>query len=225
MDTAPDQANLVASLKKHAKALAAAASMDVNGAAPTDMDAAVRELLSRSSELMHGVSSLGNDKNATALEVIARALLENLITMLWVQVDAAHPEHLKAAAVAELARMARVNLRAVNARIVNRETGEVVTAEFLESDRFKNLPRRMSVEDRAKQAGVEDLYNIFYRSLSMGVHGHSLAGSDSSHELTVMHMRGVGAIALATGHSGVRWLVHRQRTDNETLRGLLGLAV
>ena len=223
MDAAPDQADLVASLKKHAEVLAAAASMNANGDAPTDMDAAVREMLSRSSELLRGAASLGNDGNPIALEVIGRALLENLITILWVQVDAAHPDHLSKAAVAELARMARVNLKAGKARIINRETGEDSTAEFLASDRFKNLPRRMSVEDRAKQAGVEDLYNIFYRSLSMGVHGHSLGGGDTSLELTVMHMQGVGAIALATGHSGVRWLVHRERTDNETLRKLLGL--
>lgn len=223
MDTPPDKADLVASLKKHAEVLAAAASMDVNGAAPTDMDVAVRGLLSRSSELLRGAASLGSDENPTALEVIARALLENLITILWVQIDAAHPDHLKAATVAELARMARVNLRGGKARIVNRETGEDATAEFLAGDTFKNLPRRMSVEDRAKQAGVEDLYNVFYRSLSMGVHGHSLSGSDSSLELTVMHMRGVGAIGLATGHSGVCWLVHRERTDNETLRKLVGL--
>jgi len=224
MDATHHQADLVASLKKHAEVLAASASVDVNGVAPTDMDAAVRELLSLSSELLRAAASLGRDENPIALEIIARALLENLITLLWVQVDAAHPDHLKAAAIAELTRMARVNLKTGKARIVNRKTGEDATAEFLERDQFKNLKRRMSVEDRAKQAGVEDLYNVFYRSLSMGVHGHSFAGSESSLELTVMHMQGVGAIALATGHSGVRWLVHRERTDNETLRNLLGLA-
>lgn len=223
MNSSPDQAELVASLKKHAEVLGAAATMDVHGAPSTDMDQAIRGMLSRSAELLRGAASLGNEANPTALEVIARALLENLIAILWVQVDAAHPDHLKKVSFAEVARMARVNLKAGKARILNRETGEDATAEFLASDRFKNLQRRMSVEDRAKQAGVEDLYNIFYRSLSMGVHGHSLGAGDTSLELTVMHMQGVGAIALATGHSGVRWLVHRERTDNETLRKLLGL--
>lgn len=224
MDAAPDQADLVTSLKKHAEALAAAASMRGPGTAPTDMDAAILGMLSRSAELLRGASSLGHEVNPTALEVIARALLENLITILWVQVDPAHPDHLREAAVAELARMARVNLKSGKARILNRVTGEDATAEVLASDRFKNLPRRMSVEDRAKQAGVEDLYNVFYRSLSMGVHGQSVGTGDTSLELAVMHMQGVGAIALATGHSGVRWLLHRERTDNETLRNMLGLS-
>jgi hypothetical protein len=53
---------------------------------------------------------------------------------------------------------------------------------------------------------VEDLYNIFYRSLSIGGHCHSLRKGDGDFDLAVMHMQGVGAIAVATGHSGVRWL-------------------
>ncbi len=57
----------------------------------------------------------------------------------------------------------------------------------------------------------------------MGAHGHSLGEDDGDLDLAVMYMHGVGAIALATGHSGVRWLVHHERTDNETLRKLLGL--
>lgn len=222
MPTTPSRADLVTSLKKHAEVLAAAASMDVKAAPSTEMDVAIRGMLSRSAELVRGAALLGNDGCGAALEVVARVLLENLILILWVQVDAAHPNQLKQAVVSELSRTARVNLKAGNARIVNRDTGEDATAEFLASERLKNLPRRMSVEDRAKTAGVEALHNIFYRTLSMGVHGNSLGG-DGDHDLAVMHMQGVGAIALATGHSGVRWLVHRERTDNETLRKLLGL--
>ena len=173
MEDAPSQADLVSSLKKHAEVLAAAALINEDSIAPTNMDVAIRGMLSRSAELLRGAVSLGNDANSTALEVVARALLENLISILWVQVDPGHPEYLKEAALVELIRMARVNLKSGKARIVSRETGEEATVEMLASDKFKNLPRRMSIEDRAAQAGVEDLYNVFYRSLSMGVHGHN----------------------------------------------------
>jgi hypothetical protein len=71
---------------------------------------------------------------------------------------------------------------------------------------------------------VEDLYNIFYRALSLEVHGHQMDSPEiSNEELAVMHMQGIGALSRATGHSGVRWLIHRDRTDNETLRKILGL--
>jgi hypothetical protein len=197
--------------------------MDLNGAVPTEMDTAIQRILLRSAELLNGAASLGGDGNTTALEVIARTLLEDLISILWIQVDATHPDHMKQAATAEFVRMARVNLISGKARIVNRETGEDAATKLLAGDRFKNLPRRMSVEERAKQAGVEDLYNVFYRSFSMGVHGHGLGATDSSLKLTAILMQGVGAIALAIGHSGVRWLTHRERTDDTTLRRLLGL--
>jgi hypothetical protein len=222
MANPPNAEEVVSTLGKRAEALAAAASMKVDSAEASEMDSPVREMLMRAADLVRGAALLGMESNATALGVVARALLENLISILWVQVDPAHAGQLKQAAVAEVARMARVNLKAGKARIVNRHTGEDATAEFLASDRFKNIPRRTSVEERAKQAGVEDLYDIFYRALSMEIHGHSLGRAEKRNELAMMHMQGIGAIALATGHSGARWLLHRERTDNETLRSLLG---
>lgn len=223
MATNPDPADLVASLHTHAQNLAVAASMDTGTIELSEIDEPVREMLMRSSELVRGSACLGQDENATCLGVIARALLENFISILWVQIDPAHASQLKQAAIAELARMTRLNLEAGEARILNRVTGEDATADVLASGRFKNLPRRTSVEERAKQAGIGDLYNVFYRALSMEVHGHRLGRPDHQGDLAFMHMQGIGAIALASGHAGVRWLLHRQRTDNETLRNLLGL--
>lgn len=224
MPTAPENADVVAILKKHGETLSVAAAMEVSSETPAAMDIAIRSMLYRAADLTRGAASLGEDNNAVALEVVCRALLENLITLLWVQVDAVHPDQLKVAGVAELERMFRLNLESGVARVLRRDTGEDATAEYLASKKSERLPRRTSVEVRARQAGVEDLYNVFYRALSMGVHGHALRESSNNAELSLTHMQGVAALALATGHSGVRWLVHRQRTDNETLRDLLGLA-
>jgi hypothetical protein len=106
---------------------------------------------------------------------------------------------------------------------MNHDTGEVATAEFLASVRFMTLSRRMSIEDRARQAGVEELYNIFYRSLSIGGHGHSLRKGDGDFDLAVMHMQ--GGRSHCRGHRPFRrsLVVHRERTDKEDLRKLLGL--
>lgn len=213
----------MASLHTHAQNLAVAASMDTGPTEPSEIDEPVREILMRSSELVRGAACLGQDENATCLGVIARSLLESFISILWVQIDPAHASQLKQAAVAELARLTRLNVEAGKARFLNRVTGEDATAALLASERFQNLPRRMSVEARAKQAGIEDLYSVFYRALSMEVHGHKLGRPDHQGELAFVHMQGIGAIANASGHAGVRWLLHRQRTDNETLRNLLGL--
>ena len=220
---AHELSTLVAGLCKHAELLAAAAAMDALGQ-PVTTDEAVREMLKRAADLVRGASALGAQGNQTALGVLSRAILENLIVLLWVQVAEENVATLKKAALVELARAAKINFEKGKARIINRQTGEDATAEFLQSDRFKSRGKRASVESRAKEAGVEDLYTVFYRFMSLDMHGLGPArkGEDQD-SIAIIHMQGIGALATASGHAGVRWLVHRQRTDNETLRALLGI--
>jgi hypothetical protein len=219
----PSLNELVASLAKHAEVLGASALMK----APEEVrrqDVPVREMLQRASDLVRGAAALGEQCNPGALGVLARATLENLILLLWVQVDEKNAAELNEASLSELARIARINLEKGKARILNRETGEDATAEFLGSDRFKNLKKRTSVETRANEAGVEDLYTVFYRFMSLDMHGLGLSQPGQSREtMAIIQMQGIGALALASGHVGVKWLIHRTRTDNETLRELLGI--
>ena len=73
-------------------------------------------------------------------------------------------------------------------------------------------------------AGVAHLYDIFYRFFSVDTHGfgpRETASAERS-QAAVVHMQGIGALTLATGHVGVFWLLHRTRVDNESLRLLLG---
>ena len=214
---------LAESLQTRANMMAAAAKMPATGA-EQKRDVAVRRILGRSAELMRGAASLGRDRNPVTLGIVARVVLEDLIQLLWVEISDSNAEAFEQAAKVELTRVARINLESRRAKIRNRHTGEDVTAEFLKSDRFKNLPKRKSVADRAEEAGVTDLYNVFYRFLSMETHGHDLSGSRDIDAAAVMHMQGIGALGKAVGHAGVRWLVHRERTDNETLRVLLGIS-
>lgn len=210
-------------LLTQAELLSSAATIPVNGET-SDRDGAVYQVLERCAELVRGAGSLGRDKNAVTLGIVARAILENLILLLWVEISDANAREFSEAGLAELARVVRINLESGKAKIRNRHTGQDATAEFLASERFNNLPKRKSVASRAEEAGVADLYNIFYRSLSMETHGHEVdkANGEDANVLAIMHMQGVGALSKAIGHAGVRWLLHRERTDNETLRTLLG---
>jgi hypothetical protein len=215
--------SLVESLATRARLHASAAAIKPSDG-ETHRDLQVRRKLERAAELTRGASSLGKDKNSVALGVIARVVLENLILLLWLQISEANAKELGDTPVEELTRLMKINLESGKAEIRNAHTGKDATAEFLASDRFKSTLKRSSVAQRAKEAGVEDLYNVFYRALSLEVHGHQVDSPDiSNEELSVMHMQGIGALSKATGHSGVRWLIHRDRTDNETLREILGL--
>jgi len=111
-----------------------------------------------------------------------------------------------------------------NAKAYYKNTGKDTTAEFLNSDRFKGLQKSRRIEDQAKEAGVENLYNVLYRFQSMSTHGHEIGKDDHTAEaMTMIDLQAVGAMCVAIDHAGVRWLIHRQRTDNQTLRKLLAL--
>jgi Family of unknown function (DUF5677) len=184
-------------------------------------DIFVRQILARCAEYARAAATLGNGNNAASISIIARATLENLILILWVVISEENAEELKKAPIAELKRAARINLQSGKARIINRDTGEDATDKFL-LDSFINLPKRNSVENRAKDVDVLDLYNIFYRFMSLDTHGHVIGGSDIF-DLSIMHMQGMSALTIAVGHAGTLWLLHRKRVDNKTLINLLGL--
>lgn len=217
-----DLETLATSLLQDSEMLRAASTMELE-VQQTATDKSLRQMLSRAAELMRGAATLGREANAIGLSVLARALLENLILILWVQVDLAHAKALQEEGFGELVRMMEVNLRNKKMRITNRETGEDATAEFLANPPYKKPPRRKSVQDRAREANVEDIYNILYRSFSREMHGHPLGDDENPSELAFINMQSIGAIGRCSGHTAVRWLLYQQRTDNKTIRVLLGL--
>ena len=145
--------------------------------------------------------------------------------ILWIILEERNAVELKNAGIAELTRTARINLESGKAKIINRNTGADATAQFLSDDRLKSIPKRKSVEERAKEAGVLDLYNILYRILSLETHGHDLNSAEGSGEfdLSVMHMQGIGALLSAVKNAGSQWILYCQRLSSEDLRKLLGL--
>ncbi|WP_205633526.1 DUF5677 domain-containing protein [Methylobacillus sp. MM3] len=221
----PNLIDLAESMNEQSQRLKAASAIAATGA--TDIrDDLVRQHMLHSAELVRGAAALGREHNAACLGILARSLLETLISELWVVISTDNAEEQRKVEIAELARVLKINLQSDKAKIWNRHSGEDATAEFLETDRMKSIPKRKSVFDQAAEAGVTDLYNIFYRFLSMETHGHNKMKhpeEDDPHMLSTMHIQGIGAVNRAIGHVGVRWLLHRERTDNESLRDVLGL--
>jgi len=197
--------------------------LEIKGEA-CDRDEVVRQILRRSSELIRGAGALGQENNSVALGILARAVVENWILLLWAEKSEENAQKIGAIAYAELAKATRINLEAGKLRIVNYSTGAEVTEEFLTSNRFKKLTKP-TVESQAQEAGVVDIYTVFYRYLSLEVHGHSLGetrgNDDCSNSLALMHL--IGAFGKSTGFVAVHWFLGRQRPDNEALRESLGL--
>lgn len=221
----PNLSDLVDSMKTQNQLLLAASGITANGEEDT-RDGVLRQHLTHSAELVRGAASLGHDQNSTCLGIVARSLLEVLISALWVTISTDNAEAQMELSTGEIIRALRVNLKSGKAKMVNRHSGKNATDEFLKDERFRNIKKRKNVVEQATEAGVLDLYNIFYRFLSMETHGHNKVKKDlvdDPQAMSSIHIQGMGAISLAIGHVCVRWLLHRERTDNESLREILGL--
>lgn len=211
-----------ASLKKQAEIMFAASEIDATH--PEDLrDKSIRKALIRASELVRASSTLSLENNHVSTSILARALLENLILILWLMLNDSNPQELEDAAINELARAARINLENGKLHVKNRLTGEDETKAFLNSEKFKKITKRKSIAEYAQQADVMDLYNTFYRFLSLETHGHDVQKNNDKNIQSIEDMQCIGALAMAVGHAGTKWLLHRQQTDNQTLRKLLGL--
>jgi len=220
----PLLAELVQSLHEQVPRLIAASEIEAIG--PADpRDALVRQQLRRAAELVRGTAALGSDQNPACLGILARCLLEQLITTLWAIRSLENAEAHHGSAKAELAKAFKINLKAGKAKVKNKHTGEDVSAEFLESEQMKNIPKRKSVEEQARAADVLDLYTVFYRFMSLETHGRQSAPAESSAValLCEVHLQSIGAISRAIGQACVWWLLHRSWPDNESIRTVLGL--
>jgi hypothetical protein len=223
MDNPPTIYDYADSLQANAERLEFTATVDGAGA-KLIRDSEVRKILRRSAELVRGVAILGRAKNHAAIGLLARAIVESLVLLLWVEISEENAIHQSNAGLAELKRIARINLESGILKVWNRDTGQNATSDFLKSDTFKDLPKSKKITDQAKEADVQHIYDVLYRFLSMSTHGHDFGASpENAEERTLGDLQAVGALSMAIGHVGLRWLLHRQRTDNESLRKILGL--
>lgn len=220
----PTLDELVRSMHEQVELLTSAAAIEAIGQADL-RDEIAHQNLRRAAELVRGAAALGADQNAACLGILGRCLLEQLITVLWAVRSHENAQTHQSAAKTELTKALRINLQAGKAKIKNKYTGEDATAEFLESEQMKNIPRRKSVEELAKDAGISDLYTVFYRFMSLDTHGHHGTLKDDSEAIAQceMHLQGIGAISRAIGQGCVWWLLHRSWPDNEAIRDVLGL--
>jgi len=222
--SSPSTNEIVESLTMQAGVLLQASQIEA-GESPDERDEFTRQQLRRASELDKGAAALGAIENSACLGILSRSLLEQLITSLWGIRSIENAESQMGAGSAELAKALRMNLKAGTAKILDRETGEDVTAKFLESEQAKQTRRRKSIEDQAREADAQDLYTVFYRLLSLETHGHSETPAEKSEisALCITHLQGIGAISRGIGQACVWWLMQRSWPDKESLREVLGL--
>lgn len=199
MSTSSVLDGLVESLRTHASLLIRSSEIEATGA-PDPRDNFVRQELRRAAELVSGAAALGAIANPACLGILSRSLLEQLITVLWGIRSIENAESQSNAGTAQLAKAFKMNLEAGTAQVFDRSTGEEVTARYLEREQVKRSSPP-SIQQKAKEADVADLYTVFYRFLSLETHGHSESPREKSEivDLSVIHLQGIGGISRAIG--------------------------
>ena len=207
-------------LKHRAAAVAAGAAMPPKDDLHPEIDAVVRQLLKSCSELMASCASLASGPHELAVNVLKRSVIEMVLKLHWATLSAENARYLLAAPREHAKAIFRANAEAGKAKIVDKD-GTDFTAAFLAEGRAARGHKSISIETMARQAELQDLYNVFYRFQSGYTHGIEL--SEGTSETTRGSLAGLGAFCILLGHVGVRWLVHRSRPGNEEIRSLLGL--
>ncbi|HGM7320990.1 TPA: DUF5677 domain-containing protein [Stenotrophomonas maltophilia] len=215
-----DLNSIASDLMQRSGAMAAAASLKANDSLFPDVDSFVRQALTGGGELMSSCACLAMGSNDLAVNILGRSIIELSIKTHWATLSSENARHLLALSSEQIKAIFMANARTGIAKIVDRE-GNDCTAEFLTNGGAARGQKQVSVEAMARQAGLLDLYNVFYRFQSMHAHGNDVAGSRL--QASSMALNCVGAFSVLLGHLGVRWLLHRDRPDNEEIRALLGL--
>ena len=207
-------------LKLRSEVMAAGASMPAMNDANPEIDRVMRQSLKTGSELMASCATLAFGPHELAVNILIRSLIELGLKAHWATLSTENAKHLLASSKEQAKAIFMVNAGTGIAKIRDKD-GNDLTSEFVESGRAKRGQKQLSVELMAKQCGLQDIYNIFYRFQSMHTHGNETSGESSATRPETLCC--VGAFSMFLGHVGVRWLVSRRRPDNEEIRDLLGL--
>jgi hypothetical protein len=188
-------------------------------------DDSVRAMVKRESHLASACATLAPTLNNVAVIILARALLENLITLLWVIDNPDNPDNLRLEKLNQMRQAARKNMKQGLLKILKRPEELDCTNDFLNRPEFIKIAKRKSVEQRAKESDFHDIYSVFYSFLSMELHGYSIRDPEEPPS-TVMceDLQCIGAFLNCSVLVAESWLSFRRRPSNEQLREALGLS-
>ena len=189
----------------------------------SEIDKPVRSVLLRGAEIIRGCADFGYTKNPTALGIITRQLVELFISLQWIISAPERAKKYSTFALNELERVAKIVMKDGLLSVKSYEDNADLTEEFL-TKREKSI-KGISIEQQAREADLFHIYQVLYRFMSLDTHGktETKVNPEESLEATIVQLQTIGAISQAFGHVAILWLMHRQKTDNEKIRELLGL--
>lgn len=127
--------------------------------------------LNRAVDIGQGCHCAAKEDLLESTYILLRSLLELFILTYWISLSQKNASLYEQAGTKELIGNVAANLKAGHAKITSKSSGEDRTGEFLASPMMNEKNARLMPNKMAKEAGIEDIYTIFYGILSMVAHG------------------------------------------------------
>jgi hypothetical protein len=115
------------------------------------------------------------------LDVLIRVFCEDLIRLFWSSLSDSNAAQCAEVPVLELTRMTRLMLGKDYAKVLDRKTGQDVSAQML-PELAQHARKRKSIEQIATECGLQRIYDIPFRFASLPVHGNTFDLHHSSGE-------------------------------------------
>lgn len=105
---------------------------------------------------------------------VTRALYETFLWTSWIQLSEENAATYQEVAQNELMRQARRILKTGIGVVRNKQTGKDVTEQFLQITNGLKIPSRPRFDNMAKEAGLENVHQMFYTPQSIEAHGSAI---------------------------------------------------
>ena len=124
----------------------------------------------RAVDIADGVTTVSKDYLFTSSMILARGLLEILFLVCWVLQSEENAQGLQVSVNSQFKTVLKEILRKGYGKVSDKVNGNDKTNEYLKSPEMTNIPKRLRYEQIARDVGLEKIYSVTYRYLSLEAH-------------------------------------------------------
>ncbi|MGO9016188.1 MAG: DUF5677 domain-containing protein [Dissulfurispiraceae bacterium] len=181
--------------------------------------------LRRAADITDGFVLAAETSLIESANILERSLFETLVVTRWLMQSDENVQMFNNAGINEMKRLARKNLLSGYAKILNKKNQEDKTSDFIQSSVMKEIPKRLRIEEMAKNANFERIYTMYYGFQSLLVHGTSsgIKSVKEADELLYMAASAAGGFIYAINVTIQNWIFHRKQTPMSDINRILGV--
>lgn len=180
--------------------------------------------LNRAIDIAEGVITVSKGYLLTSSMILSRGLLEILFLVCWVLQSEENAQGLQVSIDSQFRTALKEILRKGYGKVSDKASGNDKTGEYLKSPEMVNIPKRLKYEQIAREVGLEKIYSVAYRYLSLEAHFGTFELQDEivpdEESLMILEMMksSLDAIMVVCAN----WIVNGKSTPASDILGILG---